>query len=112
MQERAAEGGSAGAAAARRLLRRLLRNGSYPSSAAAGAAAAPLLTDAQASAAIEVAGDDSRLACVRSRLLAGRPITIAALGGSISSGSTFRVKRGELGAFLYHAKLARALDLD
>ena len=53
---------------------------------------------------------DSRFACLLSRLRAGRQVTVAVIGGSISAGSVYGVARGEKAVWLYHSKLARALD--
>ena len=59
--------------------------------------------------AAEHAGNDSMLSCMRQRLNARLPITVAALGGSISAGSSYSVRYGGSGAWLYHAKVAQAL---
>ena len=53
---------------------------------------------------------DERFACLLSRLRAGRPVSVAVLGGSISAGSVFGVQRGAKGDWLYHAKVAKALQ--
>ena len=39
-----------------------------------------------------------------------QPLSVAVLGGSISTGSTFSVRRGEEAKWLFHSKLGRALE--
>ena len=55
----------------------------------------------------EHAGADGRLVCLMDRLLGSRsPVTVAALGGSISAGSTYTVRNSN---HLYHWSVATAL---
>ena len=55
----------------------------------------------------EHAGADDRLVCLMDRLLGSRsPVTVAALGGSISAGSTYTVRNSN---HLYHRSVATAL---
>jgi hypothetical protein len=55
----------------------------------------------------EHAGADDRLVCLMDRLLRSRsPVTVAALGGSISAGSTYTVRNSN---HLYHRSVATAL---
>ena len=54
-----------------------------------------LLPESLALRGVEARGSDERLGCVRQRLEQGGAVTVAALGGSISAGSTFRIKRGD-----------------
>lgn len=68
-----------------------------------------LLPSTLAQQGIEFAGDDSHIACVRSSIASGHPVSVVALGGSISAGSSYSVRYGGSGAWLYHSKLARAL---
>lgn len=49
------------------------------------------------------------LDCLRSSVLSGGPATVVGLGGSISAGSSYSVRYGGSGAWLYHAKVAQAL---
>ncbi|KAL1503500.1 hypothetical protein AB1Y20_011981 [Prymnesium parvum] len=58
---------------------------------------------------VEHAGDDRRLACVRDALRRRRRLSLAAVGGSITAGSSYSAATGTA-AFLYHRKVARALD--
>ena len=60
---------------------------------------------------IELFGSDTNLGCLKERLLNGQAVTVVALGGSISAGSSFRRKHGAGSAYLYHAKLVRAMRL-
>lgn len=69
-----------------------------------------LLPDEHATRSIEEAGDDRGLRCVVRRLRAAQPVRIAVLGGSISTGSSYQIKRGDAGAYLYHAQLRAALQ--
>ena len=69
-----------------------------------------LLSSAIARRGVENVGDDGRLACLRARLAAGHRVTVAALGGSISAGSSYSVRYGGTGAWLYHSKVAQALN--
>jgi hypothetical protein len=83
-------------------------------SAAAVAAAPPrplglpeadiAFTSAQYDAAVAHAGTPERLRAVLRRLEAGRPVTLAVLGGSISAGSTLGVHHRN-GAWLWHGRL-------
>lgn len=54
---------------------------------------------------VEYAGSDDRLACIRSSLAAGQPVAVIAIGGSISAGSSYSVRYGGSGAWLYHSKV-------
>lgn len=58
---------------------------------------------------VEHAGNDERLGCVLARLKAGERVTVAAVGGSVSAGSSYTVRRGLSSSFLYHMKVVRAL---
>ena len=58
---------------------------------------------------VELAGDDARLRCVRAALTAGNPVAVNAIGGSISAGSSYSVRFGGSGAWLYHSKVVSAL---
>lgn len=60
---------------------------------------------------IEHFGDDRPLGCVLRRLQAGLPVRTAVIGGSVSAGSAYDVRRDKRAAFLYHEKVARALRL-
>jgi len=59
---------------------------------------------------IENAGSDTRLACVRAALAAGRRVSTSAVGGSITAGSSYAAGSGSAANFLYHRKVALALD--
>lgn len=69
-----------------------------------------LLDFEEAARSIEVAGSDARLACLRLRLDRKERLTVAALGGSISAGSSYQMKRGNSTAWLHHAKFVRVLQ--
>ena len=69
-----------------------------------------LLNATQLSSGVEVAGDDARLGCMRAALAAGRRVSMSAVGGSITAGSSFAAGVGSAADFLYHRKVARALD--
>ena len=57
----------------------------------------------------ELQGDDSRLSCARASLAAGLRLTTAAIGGSITAGSSYGT--GSAGAsFLYHSKVSQAIN--
>ena len=60
---------------------------------------------------VEHWGNDARLCAVRKRLAAGERITVAAVGGSITAGSSYAAGGGSFGAreFLYHRKVLSAL---
>ena len=60
---------------------------------------------------VEHWGNDARLCEVRKRLAAGERITVAAVGGSITAGSSYAAGGGSFGAreFLYHRKVLSAL---
>jgi hypothetical protein len=58
---------------------------------------------------IEQAGSESRIACVRESLKSGRRVSIAAVGGSITAGMTFKTSQ-TVALFTYHAKIKLALD--
>ena len=57
----------------------------------------------------ELQGDDSRLNCARASLAAGLRLTTAAIGGSITAGSSYGT--GSASAdFLYHSKVSQAIN--
>ena len=58
----------------------------------------------------EVAGFDGPLSCVRAALAAGRSVTTAAVGGSITAGSSYSAQTSAGASFLYHAKVSQALN--
>ena len=68
-----------------------------------------LLNASMVSSGVEHFGNDERLACVLARLQAGERVTVAAIGGSVSAGSSYTVRRGSTSSFLYHVKVAKAL---
>lgn len=68
-----------------------------------------LLNSTQIAGATELVGDDARLACVRGKLRRGESISMAAVGGSVTAGSNYRVLTSD-GSFLYHQKLLLALQ--
>lgn len=73
----------------------------------------PLLSAAQIANSTELVGDDSRLACLRAKLRRGEGLAMAAIGGSVTAGSSYRTMKGsekELG-YLYHRKILAALRL-
>ena len=59
--------------------------------------------------ASEHVGDGVHLACIHATLAAAQPVAVVGLGGSISAGSSYSVRYGGSGAWLYHAKVAQAL---
>ena len=59
---------------------------------------------------VEHAGDDSRLACVRAALGRSARVSVSAVGGSITAGSSYAAGSGSGATFLYHRKLLMALD--
>ena len=59
---------------------------------------------------VEHMGHDSRLACVRASLFAGRRVSMSAVGGSITAGSSYAAGSGSAADFLYHRKVAMGLD--
>ena len=65
-----------------------------------------LLDPIYAAKGTEYAGNNERLRCVVERLRARQPITVAVLGGSISAGSTFMVRRGGSGVQLFRPSFA------
>ena len=68
-----------------------------------------LLNESLAARGTELQGDDSRLSCVRASLAAGLRLTTAAIGGSITAGSSYGT--GSAGAsFLYHSKVSQAIN--
>ena len=68
-----------------------------------------LLNESLAARGTELPGDDSRLSCVRASLAAGLRLTTAAIGGSITAGSSYGT--GSAGAsFLYHSKVSQAIN--
>ena len=71
-----------------------------------------LLPLAIARNATELLGRREPLDCVRAALRAQSPVAVVALGGSISAGSSYSVRYGGSGAWLYHAKVAHALRAD
>jgi hypothetical protein len=68
-----------------------------------------LLNASMVSGGVEHFGNDERLACVMARLQAGERVTVAAIGGSVSAGSSYKVRRGTTSSFLYHVKVVKAL---
>jgi len=68
-----------------------------------------LLNATQVSLGIEHTGSDARLACIREALQSQRRISIGAIGGSITAGSTYSVGKST-GKFTYHEKLQLALN--
>ena len=58
----------------------------------------------------EVAGFDGPLSCVRAALAAGRSVTTAAVGGSITAGSSYSAQTSAGASFLYDAKVSQALN--
>ena len=58
---------------------------------------------------VELQGDDRRLACVREALASGSRLTTAAVGGSITAGSSYGTSAGGA-SFLYHNKVSQALN--
>ena len=71
---------------------------------------ATLLNASLVEQGVEHAGDDHRLACVRAALAAGRRISVSAIGGSITAGSSYAAGSGSAATFLYHHKVVTALD--
>ena len=67
-----------------------------------------LLNESMALLGIEALGGGRELGCVLRRLQNREPISIAALGGSISAGSSYTVRHKDF-EFLYHFKVAQAL---
>ena len=68
-----------------------------------------LLPSDLADRGIEHFGDDTHLACFRASLARGSPVAVVAIGGSISAGSSYSVRYGGSGAWLYHSKVAQSL---
>eukprot|EP00965_Chrysotila_dentata_P237178 6201728-Pleurochrysis_carterae.AAC.1 len=69
-----------------------------------------LLSTMQLDHGLEVVGSDTGAACARSVLRnRQRPLSIAAIGGSITAGSSFTTSTGSA-AFLYHQKVLSALN--
>ena len=68
-----------------------------------------LLNESLVSGGVEHFGNDERLGCLLARLQAGERVTVAAVGGSVSAGSSYTVRRGSTSSFLYHVKVAKAL---
>ena len=58
---------------------------------------------------VELQGDDSRLACARAALSGGSRLTTAAIGGSITAGSSYGVATAAAD-FLWHNKVTQALN--
>ena len=69
-----------------------------------------LLNSTLVSRGVEVPGLDDRLACVRAKLLRKERVSMAAVGGSITAGSSYAAGSGSSATFLYHRKVAMALD--
>ena len=69
-----------------------------------------LLNSSLVASGIEHAGIDARLSCVRAALLAGRRVSMSAVGGSITAGSSYAAGSGSAADFLYHRKVAFALN--
>jgi hypothetical protein len=69
-----------------------------------------LLNDTLVARGIEHAGDDRRLACVRAALARPARVSVAAVGGSITAGSSYAAGSGSGATFLYHRKVLMALD--
>ena len=59
---------------------------------------------------VENQGDDAQLACVRSALARNERISLSAVGGSITAGSSYAAGSGSAATFLYHRKVLMALD--
>ena len=70
-----------------------------------------LLDSFHAARGTEHLGSHARLRCVLERLRSQQPVRVVALGGSISAGLSFGVRKGAVGAWLYHAKVANALNV-
>ena len=68
-----------------------------------------LLNGTQLAHGVENPGDDGRLSCLRRALHDRRRISIAAVGGSITAGSSYTASTGGA-SFLYHRKVVQALD--
>lgn len=69
-----------------------------------------LLNSSLIARGVEVVGLDDRLSCVRQKLQQRRRISMAAVGGSITAGSSYAAGSGSSATFLYHRKVAMALD--
>ena len=69
-----------------------------------------LLNATLVSRGVEHAGDDSRLSCVRAALGRSARVSVSAVGGSITAGSSFAAGSGNGATFLYHRKVLMALD--
>ena len=69
-----------------------------------------LLNSTLVSLGVEHSGSDSKLACLRAALGRGQRISVAAVGGSITAGSSYAAGSGSAATFLYHRKVAMALD--
>ena len=70
---------------------------------------AQLLNLSLARQGIEYAGNGARLRWVMQRLRAGRHVSVAAVGGSVSAGRNYEVVRGAAGTALYHSLVATVL---
>ena len=68
-----------------------------------------LLNATQAAQGVEHMGSDARVACVREAVGSSRRISMAAVGGSITAGSSFTASTGGA-AHLYHRKVMSALN--
>jgi hypothetical protein len=60
---------------------------------------------------VEHQGSDARLACVRGMLARKERMSMSAVGGSITAGSSYAAGSGSAATFLYHRKVAMALDM-
>ena len=69
-----------------------------------------LLNSTLVSLGVEHAGTDGPLSCIRGALSRGERISVAAVGGSITAGSSYAAGSGSAATFLYHRKVAMALD--
>ena len=68
-----------------------------------------LLNDTLAVQGVENPGDDGRIACVRQQLSSQKRVSVVAVGGSITAGSSYTAMTGGA-TFLYHHKFVKALD--
>eukprot|EP00966_Prymnesium_polylepis_P037386 868098-Prymnesium_polylepis.1 len=68
-----------------------------------------LLNSTQLAHGVEHAGNDERLACIRRALGERRRVSVAAVGGSITAGSSYTASTGGA-SFLYHRKVVQALN--
>ena len=68
-----------------------------------------LLNETLAYRGIEHRGDDTRLSCVRAALERKQRVSLAAVGGSITAGSSYTAGTGGA-TFLYHNKVIQVLN--